>query len=256
MLGNKTIFLMLAVTYTACGIQNSTPNGTTIEFDDLLKPHYQSALHNLNCDNVRDITIPIFDGQGQTLSFSYISCVDDTEGQIVDFSHKSGFFISENYVLGKYKILTPASFFEVSPDASKYIYLDIPILGVAKLEGLSPEDYLKSKNPFNKFDWNICQIKKWDENIWGLENPSFKEVPAETYTISNYSSFSEWKLNHEADKVKYREKFGDQKLRNRACRNEQHNWYVAQDGILITIPNSENYSGGVNPTTIVYEDSR
>lgn len=251
---NATL-LVLGVISTACGTQNSTPNGT-IEFGDVLEPHYQSVLNDINCDNGRDIIIPIFDGQGQTLSFQYDSCNDDTEGEMVDFLYKSESLALENYVFGKYRFLTPESFFKVNPDAEQYTYLDIPLFGVAKLEGLSPKEHLKNKNNFHKIDWNICEIKKWDKNIWGLVNPSFREVPTETYTINNYSSISEWKLNHEADKVKYREQFGEQKLKNRACGNEQHNWYVVKDGILITIPNPAHFKGGVNPNTITYLDSR
>jgi len=248
-------FLILAVTSTACGAQDSTPNGV-VEFGNILAPHYQSALNNIKCNNGRDVTIPLFDGQSQTISFSYDLCRDDTEAEIVNFTHKSMFAPSKDYVIAKYKTLTPEAVFSINPEAQKYTYLDIPIFGVVKLEGLSPETYLKSRKRIHKIDWSICEIKKWDENIWGLENPSFKEIPAETYTIGNYASFSEWKLNHEADEVKYREEFGKQKLKNRACGNEQHYWHVAKDEIMITIPNPANFAGGVDPTKITYTDSR
>jgi len=92
-------------------------------------------------------------------------------------------------------------------------------------------------------------------HIWSLENPAFKSVPYPNYLIGDYATIKDWRENHEADKVDYENKYNEQRLKNRACANEQSYWYVVKDGILLTLVNPDSYLGGVGgvmPDSILY----
>lgn len=236
---------------TACGVEGLKATNT-IDFGLILSPYYESELINDKCDDWQDVTISVLEQLDTTLSFRYSSCSLVAEGEIVEFQYKPQYIFSTDYVFGKYKYPTPKATFKLNPNASKHSYLSAPILGITELGTMTTREFLKSRKGLHKYDWEICKIKKIGEHIWVLENPSYKEVPDATYLIHNYANFNEYKLNHDADEAAYKNKYGEQRKKNRACANEQHYWYVAKGGILITIPNPDNLRGGINPTSIIY----
>lgn len=247
----KLIGLAIFLSLISCSAEFSSSKDV-VDFGSILKPHYQAKLEKSNCDKWVDVSVPVFE-KSAVLSFRYSECDSTSNGQMVNFTFKPKAFFLEDYIHGAYRFPTPENLLKINPNAKLHTDIDIPIFGITRFKNESVQKYLKERKFFHKVDWDICQIKEFEKNIWTLYNLAYSEVPEVNYLPGNYATFAEFELNHEKDKAEYRDKYGVQQERNRACANEQHNWYVLLNGFMITIPNPESSAANLDPSSIKLE---
>jgi len=149
---NKFLCLLYAGLFVSCGVKHQD-TVETVDFGDILRPYYETALSLNACQSREEVIIPVFGSVNHTISFDYNACGSDADGEMVNFSFKKKVITLDDYVWG---------------NVEDYLYIDIPLFGVTQLTEKSVDAYLKARKTFHTIDWNICKIQKIGPHIWRL----------------------------------------------------------------------------------------